>query len=169
MIRKVLVYPDPRLKQPAAHVEHIDDTVRSVAQDLVDTMAAHNRCVGIAAPQIGVQLRIIVVDVSSHPKAEESHGRLVLINPRLSDSEGSAIGREGCLSLPEITANVRRAERITVEAVCLDQKGLDVSTSGFEARALQHEIDHLDGILILDRAASAAEIFPRVKSAKKGQ
>jgi len=167
VVRDVLIYPDPLLKQPAARVDGIDDTIRAVAEDLLDTMAAHNRCVGIAAPQIGVLVRMIVVDVSSHPKAEQHHGRLLLINPRVTEFDGQAIGREGCLSLPEITANVKRAERITVEAICLEEKPLTFSASGFEARALLHEIDHLEGILILDRAAAPSEIFPRVKTAKK--
>lgn len=161
MVRKVLTYPDSALKLPSARVERIDDEVRRVAEDLLDTMGAHNRCVGIAAPQIGVHLRIVVVDVSGHPKARESSGRMVLVNPTISQFEGSEMGREGCLSLPEITANVRRSVRVNLKAVRLDEGPFVISTSGFEARALQHEIDHLDGILILDRAASPAEIFPR--------
>jgi peptide deformylase len=101
------------------------------------------------------------VDVSEHPKTTASHGLLVLVNPRVVQSAGDDVGREGCLSLPEITANVRRAARVRFEAAFPDGRGIESMTSGFEARALLHEIDHLDGILILDRVASPAEVFAR--------
>ena len=118
-------------------------------EDLLDTMRSFGHCVGIAAPQIGEPVRVAVVDVSGHPKATTSHGELVLVNPVIVESSGGEVGREGCLSIPELTANVRRATHITVEA-----DGLSLETEGFEARALQHEIDHLDGLLFLDRVES---------------
>ncbi|HEX2259082.1 MAG TPA: peptide deformylase, partial [Actinomycetota bacterium] len=93
----VLVYPDPRLKECAPPSDPADGGVRAVAQDLVDTMRAHERCVGLAAPQIGQLLRIIAVDVSGHPRADAHHGLLVLINPEITASAGSEVGREGCL------------------------------------------------------------------------
>ena len=160
-VREVLVYPDSRLKECAPPSDPADGAVRAVAQDLVDTMRAHERCVGLAAPQIGQLLRIIAVDVSGHPRADAHHGLLVLINPEITASAGSEVGREGCLSLPKITANVRRAMRIRFRGTSLDGASFESVSSGFEARAIQHEIDHLDGTLILDKVASPAEIFPR--------
>ena len=114
-------------------------------------------CVGLAAPQLGELVRVVVVDVSEHPKGGDHNGRLVLVNPRIVTAEGAEIGREGCLSIPDLTANVRRASRIAVE-----HAGSRVESEGFEARCIQHEIDHLDGILFLDRVASLVDdVFRR--------
>lgn len=148
------------LRQKAEAVTDFD-RARVVARDLLDTMSYYSHCVGLAAPQIGVPLRMLALDVAAHPKALASHGRLVLVNPVVVQESGSEVGREGCLSLPEITANVVRAVRVRFGAVLPDEQQFDSMTWGFEARALLHEIDHLDGILILDRVASAAEIFER--------
>jgi peptide deformylase len=132
-----------------------------VAADLVDTMRAHPRCVGVAAPQIGEGVRVCVVDCSEHPKAVDPHGLLVLVNPVVAAAEGEEVAREGCLSIPDLTANVRRAVSVVVEAVDPAGEPVRVEASGFEARALQHEIDHLDGLLFLDRVISAADVFSR--------
>lgn len=137
------------------------DQAQAVARDLLDTMSSFSHCVGLAAPQIGVPLRMIAIDVSEHKKAEAFHGLMVLVNPVVVEDSGSEVGREGCLSLPEITANVVRAVRVRFDAALPDGREFSSMTCGFEARALLHEIDHLDGILILDRVASAAEIFER--------
>jgi peptide deformylase len=161
VIREVLVHPDGRLKQVAARVEP-GEAARRVADDLVDTMRGGPRCVGVAAPQIGELVRIVVVDCSTHPKAHSHHGLLRLVNPAVVEASGSEIGREGCLSIPEITANVRRATAVVVEATDPDGAPLRIEAEGFEARALQHEIDHLDGVLILDRVASLdTDVFRR--------
>ena len=133
-----------------------------VAGDLVDTMRAHPRCVGVAAPQLEQLVRMVVVDVSEHPKAQTSNGLLVLVNPRISASAGEEVAREGCLSIPDLTANVRRATHATIEA--LDPAGapLTIEAEGFEARCLLHELDHLDGILFLDRVDSlTTDVFRR--------
>jgi peptide deformylase len=135
-----------------------------VGRDLIDTMEGGPRTVGIAAPQLDELVRIIVVDVSDHPKATSSHGQLVLVNPRIVLRTGSEIGREGCLSIPHLTANVRRATEIVVEALELDGEPVAVRAAGFEARALAHEIDHLDGILFLDRVESVKDDVFRRKS-----
>jgi peptide deformylase len=159
--REVLVHPDPRLKQVAARVDPGELAWR-IADDLVDTMREGPRTVGVAAPQIGELVRIVVVDCSTHPKAKSHHGLLRLVNPVVVDASGSEIGREGCLSIPEITANVRRATAVVVEATDPDGAPLRIEAEGFEARALQHEIDHLDGVLILDRVASLdTDVFRR--------
>ena len=155
MIRDVLLHPHPLLTEAAAPADPA--TAERVARDLLDTMRSFGHCVGIAAPQIGEPVRVAVVDVTGHRKADTSHGELVLINPVIVAATGAEVGREGCLSIPELTANVRRATHVTVEA-----EGLRVEAEGFEARALQHEIDHLDGLLFLDRVESLeADVFQR--------
>jgi peptide deformylase len=152
--REVLRYPHPILKQRCA--EAPPEEAARVARDLLDTMQSFPRCVGLAAPQIGEAARVVVVDVTGHPKATASHGLLVLVNPVIVRTEGAELGREGCLSIPDLTANVRRATHIVVEAA-----GTRVESEGFEARAIQHELDHLDGILFLDRIASKDDLFRR--------
>ncbi|MGH2925712.1 MAG: peptide deformylase [Solirubrobacterales bacterium] len=154
--RKVLLYPDPTLKQVAAPAQA--GSAEAVGRDLLDTMRSFERCVGLAAPQIGELTRLIAVDVRDHPKAPPSaNGLMVLANPRIVEREGSEIAREGCLSIPDLTANVRRAVTIVVEHT----EGR-IESTGFEARCLQHEIDHLDGILFLDRVESLVDdVFRR--------
>jgi peptide deformylase len=154
-VREVLLYPDPRLKQVAepAQVSEVD----AIAEDLIDTMRSYERCVGIAAPQIGSSSRVAVVDVTGHPKAEASSGLIVLANPHVVEASGAEVAREGCLSLPEITANVRRSTTVVVEHL-----GGRLRCEGFEARCVLHELDHLDGILFLDRVVSLVDdVFRR--------
>ena len=159
MVRDVLVYPHPALKQVAQPVHDADEVAR-VAADLVDTMDSFGHCVGLAATQLGEMVRMVVVDVSGHKKATTSNGRLVLVNPAIVRAEGAEVGREGCLSIPELTANVRRATAIAVTS----EDGT-IHSEGFEARCLQHEIDHLDGLLFLDRVDSlTADVFRRVRT-----
>jgi len=134
----------------------------SVAADLLDTMNAHEGCVGLAAPQIDELVRIVVVDVSEHPRAASSNGLLLLVDPMIVAAEGSEVAREGCLSIPHLTANVRRATEITVKAATPDGEPVRITSEGFEARCLLHEIDHLDGVLFLDRVDSlTADVFRR--------
>jgi peptide deformylase len=154
--REVLVYPHPMLKQVAAPVQ-LDDA-SPVGGDLLDTMRSFDRCVGLAAPQIGELSRVIAVDVREHPKAAaDNNGLLLLANPRIVEAEGSEVAREGCLSIPDLTANVRRATQVLVE-----HSNGTVESRGFEARCIQHEIDHLDGLLFLDRVESLVDdVFRR--------
>ncbi|MCC6832394.1 MAG: peptide deformylase [Thermoleophilia bacterium] len=162
MIREVLVYPDRRLKQPAAPVTTFGPALRRLAEDLQDTARAYPRTVGLAATQIGAMWRVVLVDCTDHPKVPDPLGPLVLVNPVVVSAEGAETGREGCLSLPEITADVRRPVAIEVEAVDPEGAPLRFTAEGFEARVVLHEIDHLDGVLILDRVASLArDVFPR--------
>ncbi len=162
-VRPVVLYPDPRLKIAVAPAPAVSDALRAQAQDLLDTMdACPPRTVGIAAPQIGVLERLAIVDTSRNPKHTAGHGLLILMNPRIVASEDTQTGREGCLSLPDYTANIRRHQRITVEALTLDGEALTFDAEGFEAVVLQHEIDHLDGLLFLDRVANIkADLFRR--------
>lgn len=161
--RAVLRYPHPALKQTASPLEpnRRDEIVR-VASDLVDTMRAHPGCVGLAAPQLGDLVRMLVVDVTGDRRATVSNGLLVLVNPRLVSASGSVVAREGCLSIPDFTANVRRATQIVMEAATPDEEMRRIESEGFEARCLLHELDHLDGILFLDRVDSLkTDVFRR--------
>ncbi len=128
-----------------------------------DTLRAFPGCVGLAAPQVGAMVRCLVVDVSASSRAGQSHGLLQLANPRLVEASQWKISREGCLSFPNLLANVKRAQKIRVSA--LDPSGLplDLTCTGYEAVAIQHEMDHLDGILFLDRIRSSKDLFERHK------
>jgi peptide deformylase len=163
--RPVLLVPDPRLKQTCAPVMSFDDALQALIQDLDDTAAENAGCVGIAACQIGEMQRVALVDTSGHRKfGAASSGRMVLVNPRIVERDGERVGREGCLSLPDFTANVRRAQDIVVEYQ--DETGTSHrhAATDFEAVAIQHEVDHLDGILFLDRVANLnTDVFPRKK------
>ncbi len=161
--RPVVLYPDPRLQAACDQILAVDKAARAWVQDLLDTMdAGPPRTVGIAAPQIGVLTRLAVVDTSRNPKHPPGHGLLTLINPILIAHDGEQFGREGCLSLPDYTANVRRHQRVTVEALGLDGSPFTVDAEGFEAVVIQHEMDHLDGILFLDRVADRGrDLFRR--------
>jgi len=156
----ILVYPDPRLKQISEAVETVDQALLDFIADLEETMRAGPGGVGIAAPQVGCFKRIVIVDVSSKPKIKH-HGRLVLINPVIVSGEGSVVGREGCMSVPDYTGNVARHERITLSALDETGAGRVYHMEGYEARAAQHEMDHLEGLLFLDRLVSRRDIFRR--------
>jgi peptide deformylase len=162
-VREVLRYPHPSLKQKARELGSGDDAViAEVATDLVETMESFGHCVGLAAPQLDHLVRIVAVDVTGHKKATTQNGLLVLVNPVVVDADGAEVGREGCLSIPHLTANVRRATRIRVEATDPEGKPVSVDSEAFEARCLQHEIDHLDGLLFLDRVDSlSSDVFRR--------
>lgn len=135
---------------------------RELLRDLVDTMYASPACVGLAAPQVGVPKRAIVVDASKHPKTTVCHGLVVLVDPVIVSFGGREVGREGCMSVPDLTANVPRAAQIVVRGRSVDHSEVVIVTEGFEAKVFQHEIDHLDGLLILDRVASPTrDVFRR--------
>ena len=158
-VRPVVQLPGSVLKQRAAPVGTPDP---DLAADLVDTMKVSPGCVGLAAPQIGVSRRAFCLDVSSHPKGDPNHGLVVLFDPEILHAEGSEVRREGCMSVPDFTANVRRALTVIVRGVDAGGNERLYEASGFEARAFQHELDHLDGLLILDRVASlTTDVFRR--------
>lgn len=164
-VREVLVYPDPLLKTVCAPVATFDGETDALVQDLLDTMIAAGHSVGVAAPQIGMTRRVVVVDVSkSKLGRDRNHGQLVLINPEILEREGEETVREGCMSVPDYTGNVNRASCVVVEF--LDRQGQNrvIRAEGFEAIAIQHEIDHLDGLLFLDRVSSLkTDVFRRKK------
>lgn len=160
-ILNILTYPDSRLKTVSMPVTAFDDKLRALMVDLEETMRAGPGGVGIAAPQVGHFVQVVIVDVSSKPKIAH-HGHLVLVNPEISDWEGFEIGREGCMSVPDYTGNVIRATKIHL--VAQDENGHphEYDMTGYEARAVQHEIDHLDGLLFLDRLVSRRhDLFQR--------
>ena len=163
-VRPILAYPDPTLKRKAVPVAEGDATVVDLIRDLVDTMVAAGHSVGVAAPQIGDLRRVAVVDVSPSKLGQQqhNHGLLEMINPVIVQRSGSRVFREGCMSVPDYTGNVTRAEHIVVEFTDRQGQRRVVATSGFEAVAIQHELDHLDGLLFLDRVSSLkSDVFRR--------
>jgi len=152
-VREILCYPDLNLKRISTAVENFDKSLLDFIQDLEDTMSVGPGAVGIAAPQIGNNIRALIVDVSAKKKIKQ-HGHLILINPEITQWEGLKIGREGCLSIPDYTGNVIRAEKISLSAQNQFSETITFEMEGYEARAVQHEIDHLDGLLFLDRLVS---------------
>jgi peptide deformylase len=160
-VRPVVRYPDRVLKRPASPVGEVTEELRGLAGDLVETMRASPATVGLAAPQVGEPVRLFVLDVSGHRRTDISHGLVVLFDPEVVDASDPDVLREGCLSVPDLTANVRRASRATMRGLGFDGGPLTIELRGFEARAALHEVDHLDGLLILDRVTSASDVFPR--------
>lgn len=160
-VRPVLALPDPRLKQRSEPIGQVDGAARALAADLVDTMRASPACVGLAAPQIGVNLRALVVDVTGHRKASSCHGEVVLFDPEVLLSHGPRTGREGCMSVPALTGEVARATTLVVRGLTPEGTDRVLTVDAFEARAFLHEIDHLDGLLFLDRVVSVDRVFHR--------
>ena len=162
-------YGDPILRTKGKPIDKIDPRIRELAQNMVETMHAANG-VGLAAPQIGEALQLTVLDVSEvedRPSTMKLNGEsidpkiampLVLINPQIDLGAETEKGTEGCLSFPEITGEIVRAKLITVRAQNLDGEPIEIETTGFLARAVQHEVDHLNGILFIDRMSTAAKI-----------
>ena len=152
MRREILVYPDPFLARKAAPVASVDDRIRALVRDMFETMYAAEG-VGLAATQVGVGKRVIVLDVSP---VDETIAPVAVVNPEIVSRNGSATSVEGCLSVPGVQGEVCRAE--TVEVRGLDERGnpLRIHADGILSRALQHEIDHLDGVLFIDRLSSSA-------------
>lgn len=158
----VVTAPATVLATAAPTVDPTDAEVIRLAADLVATMAVSPGCVGLAAPQVGASARLFAVDVTGHPKAHTCHGVFVLCNATVVSASQWRSGREGCMSVPDLTGDVKRAGRLVV-AGQLPGSGLRVEfgTDAFEARALQHEIDHCAGLLFLDRVAGAHAIYQR--------
>ena len=155
-VQPILKYPHPLLKKMTHRVETLDEEIQALVQDLLDTMHAGPGSVGVAAPQIGVGLRVCVVDVSKSKLGKENnHGLLCMVNPEIVARNGTAVMREGCMSVPDYTGDVERATEITVRFTdSITGEERELMASGFEAVAIQHEMDHLDGILFLDRIIS---------------
>jgi len=168
MIRDIVKYGDPVLRTKGKRLEAFDDEIRALAADMLETMYEANG-VGLAAQQVGRALQLTVIDVSdaeNRPSrmwlaGEEvdpkEHMPLILINPELQPGDEVEIGTEGCLSFPEITAEITRALKVKVNAQDLNGNRLEFEAAGLLGRAVQHENDHLNGILFIDRMSSAAK------------
>jgi len=166
-IRPVRLYGDPVLRQKALAVAGVDDTVRELIADMRETMRAYNG-VGLAANQIGVLQRVLVVDV---PTDDETRVRCALINPELDQRAGAESGEEGCLSIPGLYEEVRRAQRVRVRGLDEQGQAVEFVAEGYLARALQHEVDHLDGVLFVDRLSLLKRRFlrPDLEAISRGE
>ncbi len=161
-VRPVLAAPDPVLSTPGVDVDPADPEIVTLAADLVATMRVSPGCVGLAAPQVGVSARVFCVDVSAHPKARTHHGTFVLCNAEVVAASRNEKAREGCMSVPDLTGDVKRATRLTVLGqIPGSGEKVELHTDAFEARALQHEIDHCSGALFIDRVAGAHALYAR--------
>lgn len=155
----IRTFPDPVLRQVCTPVTRVDRSIESFVCRLIETLDQQPGGIGIAAPQVGVAKRIAIVDVS--PKVTGA-GRIVLINPVIVKAEEKRLFREGCMSLPHFTANVTRYDRIHIKWLGLDGKTHELSAKGIEAICVQHEIDHLNGILFVDRVGCLkSDVFKR--------
>jgi len=180
MILPILEYGDPILRAKGKPIDNIDDRIRELAANMIETMHAANG-VGLAAQQVGEALQLTVLDVSvieDRPSTLKVDGKdidpkaampLVLINPEIKLHDATEMGVEGCLSFPEVTGDIERAKSVIVRAQTLEGSAIEIETSGFLARAIQHEGDHLNGILFIDRMNSAAKaaLSSRLKRLQK--
>lgn len=162
-VRRIHLLGSPVLRERATEAGRVDDELRALVDDLFDTMRADNG-IGLAANQVGVARRVAVVQT-------EEDDPLVLVDPVIVAREGTIRGEEGCLSIPEIFAEVERAARIAVETTTLDNARVTIEASELAARAIQHEIDHLDGILFLDRLSPLKRrlLMQKWRKLRKGQ
>ncbi|MBI2487282.1 MAG: peptide deformylase [Deltaproteobacteria bacterium] len=147
-VLKILTYPDPKLRRKSGPIEKIDGNVEKLLDDITETMY-HAPGIGLAAPQVGLNLRVCVIDVS--PRDENSEGLIELINPVIISAEGVQMEEEGCLSIPGFVSEVKRKAKVKVQALDRSGKPFEIEGTGLLARAFQHEIDHLDGMLFIDR------------------
>jgi len=165
-VKPIVTYPDPVLKAVCTPVDAVE-TVSQLIEDLVDTMRAGPGSVGVAAPQIGVPVRVCVIDVSKNRHGKDNnHGLLLMINPEILARSGNSVMREGCMSVPDYTGDVERATEVTLRFTEPDGGVREFEATGFEAVAIQHEMDHLDGMLFLDRISSLKTGLFRRKSYK---
>ncbi|MEK6743960.1 MAG: peptide deformylase [Nitrospirota bacterium] len=149
-IREIKTFPDPVLRKKTAAVGAIDEELCRLIDDMVETMHAAPG-VGLAANQVGVPLQVAVIDIGDHEEEGKKRPLVVLINPEVVSLEGTVVAEEGCLSVPDLTEKVKRAARIKVRAKDRAGKTFELEADGLMAKALQHEIDHLNGILFIDR------------------
>jgi peptide deformylase len=161
-VLSVVRAPEPVLSTPSKQVDPADPAVVQLSADLVATMRVSPGCVGLAACQVGIGLDVFCIDVTNHSKTRTTHGTFVLCNATVVSASRKEKGREGCMSVPDFTGDVKRATRLVVRGQ-LPRSGeiVEIETDAFEARALQHEIDHCAGYLFLDRVAGAHALYPR--------
>jgi peptide deformylase len=162
-VLEILKYPHPKLKRKSLPIETIDDNLRRLIADMAETMYAAPG-VGLAAPQVGHSLRLAVIDVTP---ANEKKNLLVLLNPEILSAEGECTWDEGCLSVPDYNEDVKRKEKVVVRYRNPEGKTCEIEAEGLLAVALQHELDHLDGILFIDRISSLKRALYRRKLQKE--
>jgi peptide deformylase len=158
----LLTLPDKRLRLKSKPIQVFDTHLQDLAKHMFGLMEQGPGGVGLAAPQLGVLKRVIVIDCSLSQRPCRNHGRICMVNPEIISASGEVLGREGCLSVPEWVATVPRAKTITVAYQNVLGENQTLEASGFEARVIQHEIDHLDGILFIDRVLSLRDIVRRL-------
>ncbi len=157
-IRTIYTSDNPVLRQRAKKVKRIEPSTQKLIDDMIETMLEAPG-VGLAAPQVGVSLRVIVVEIPKDDDDSQAGTKLQLINPEVLKSEGEQIGEEGCLSIPGYVGIVKRSEHVTVKGLNRKGKEVKIKASGYLARVLQHEVDHLDGVLFTDRLESPSHLF----------
>ena len=162
-LRSIVKYPDPGLQEPCDRVEEFDDDLRELAEDMVVTLRAEAG-IGLAAPQIGKSIQLTVVDISAGTDPEQL---FYLVNPTVESEEGEIRDEEGCLSFPEVTLVVPRPARVVVSAQDLDGNPIQIEAEDLLARCLHHEIDHLNGVLFIDRVSPLKQDMVRRKIAKR--
>ncbi|WP_395744724.1 peptide deformylase [Prosthecobacter sp.] len=177
MVRKIVRYPDPVLRAKCRPVTEVTPEIRTLAADMLETMREANG-VGLAAPQVAVDLQLAVIDVSHNPDCITfmkvngetvdmvKHMPIVFMNPQLDLGNAKEIGEEGCLSFPRLRGDIRRSSTMKVTYTDLDGKTVTVESDGLLARAFQHEIDHLNGILFIDRLNAVAKVGIKRKLAR---
>jgi peptide deformylase len=162
-LRTLVKYPAPGLQEPSEPVESFDERLRRLADDMVETMRAEAG-IGLAAPQVGESVRLTVIDLSGGSDPEQL---MRLVNPRVELEEGEDREEEGCLSFPDLTLVVPRPQRVVISAQDLEGKPFSIEASGLLARCLHHEIDHLDGVLFIDRVSPLKRDLARRKITKR--
>ena len=162
MKKKILLYTDPKLRKKSVKVAQVDATIKKLVKDMIDTMRV-DFGVGLSAPQVGVFKRVITYEYNNPSGNSEICPNIplrALINPEITHlSKTTEVGEEGCLSFPDIYGDVRRSKKITVKALDIDGKHIEFEAKGLEARVIQHEVDHLDGILFVDRLGKDKRLY----------
>ncbi|MDY6853793.1 MAG: peptide deformylase [Thermodesulfobacteriota bacterium] len=162
-VLEILKYPDPILRKQAKPVGIVDAKIKKFAQDMIETMYAAPG-IGLAAPQVGESIRLIVVDIT-----QKKEGPIVLINPKVISSEGECFEEEGCLSVPDLKEPILRKQKIFIKGLDIEGNTIQISADDLLAIVLQHEIDHLDGILIIDRISNLKRDIYKKKLQKKSK
>jgi peptide deformylase len=162
-VREILEYPDPRLREVARPVETVDDEVRQLVEDMAETMYAAPG-VGLAATQLGVNRRVFIIDIAAD---DEPSDLRVFINPEILELDGVQTWNEGCLSFPGVSEEIKRAERVKVRALGKDGKAFELEADGLLAVAIQHENDHLNGVLMIDKLSALKKRMMGRKLAKR--
>lgn len=164
-IREIRKYPDPVLRTKTAPVKQVDESLQRLIDDMVETMHAAPG-VGLAANQVGVSLQLAVIDVSPRDESGRRNSLMVIINPEIVATQGTVVEEEGCLSIPEIAEKVKRSAKVVVRAQDRTGKPFEMEAEGLLAKALQHEIDHLNGLLFVDRLSPLKKSIVRRKLKK---